>query len=182
MSFFLNLIRHYWKLKLMSKNQIKKKIIFMSLSITICKERWSQLITRTTIMNTVNSWIELLIDLMSIIKLTRTRVREKWICHNNNHQNQFHYSFLFSHLNLWKSLLLMTWTDNSLHQQVSVNVSREWTQLRLNDERTMISAYNVKILITLYRIVSICLSSVIRNHNWHQENQIKSWTLKYHQF
>ena len=167
MSFSLSLIRHYWKLKLMSENQIKKRTIFMLLSIVICKERWSQLMTRMTMMNTVNSWIELSTDSMSIIESTRTRIREKQICHDDNHQNQFHHSFLFSCLNLWKSLLLMTWTDNSLHWQVSVNVSREWTQLRLNDERTMISAYNVKILITLYRIVSICLSSVIRNHNWH---------------
>ena len=151
----------------MSENQIKKRTIFMLLSIVICKERWSLLMTRMIIMNTVNSWIELSTDSISIIELTRTKVREKWICHNDNYQNQFYYSFLFLCLNLQKLLLLTTWTDNSLHWQVSVNVSREWTQLRLNDERTMISAYNVKILITLYRIVSICLSSVIRNHNWH---------------
>ena len=167
MSFSLSLIRHYWKLKLMSENQIKKRIIFMSLSIVICKERWSQLIIKIIIMNIVNSWIELSTDSISIIKSTRTKVKEKWIYHDDNHQNQFHHSFLFSCLNLQKSLLLMTWINNSLHWQVSVNALREWTQLRLNNKRTMISAYNVKILIILYEIVSICLFSVIRNYNWY---------------
>ena len=165
MSFSLSLIRHYWKLKLMSKNQIKKRIIFMSLSIVICKERWSWLMIKTIIMNTVNSWIELSTDLMSIIELTRTKVREKQICYDNNYQNQFNHNFLFSCLNLQKLLFLMTWTDNSLHWQVSVNVLKEWTQSRLNNERTLISAYDVKILITLYEIVFTCLSSVIRDYD-----------------
>ena len=139
----------------------------MLLSITICKKRWSQLMIKMIIMNTVNSWIELSTDSMFIIKSTRTRIREKQIYYDDNHQNQFHYNFLFSCLNLWKLLFLMTWIDNSLHQQVSVNVSRKWTQSRLNNEKTMISAYNAEILITLYEIVFICLSSVIRNHNWY---------------
>ena len=137
----------------------------MSLSITICKEKWSQLMTRITIINTVNSWIRLSTDSMSIIKSIKIKIREKQICHDNNHQNQFYYSFLFSCLNLQKSLLLTTWINNSLHWQVSINMSREWTQLRLNNERTMISAYNAKILITLYKIISICFFLIIRNHN-----------------
>ena len=69
----------------MFKNQIKKRIIFISLSIMICKKKWLLLIIKMIIMNIVNNWIKLLTDLMFVIESTRTKVREKWICYNNNH-------------------------------------------------------------------------------------------------